>query len=174
MKRSEIKIIPGYFDRYINLVEDIDLFDAFANSIDQLENINLTAIKKIGNKTYLPNKWTVNEIIQHISDIERLLTAGALRFARGESNYVISFDEESITKQSKANNRPIEQVISELIAIRKSTIALYSSFDRTDFQRSGINWKYKISVEAMGFNIIGHQIHHLKIIQDRYLSLVSH
>lgn len=171
MKRTEIKSIPEYFDRYINLVEDIDLFEAFEKSILEINQLDTRLIEKIGNKTYLPNKWTINEIIQHIADIERLLHAGTLRFVRGEINHVILFDEEEIAKNSGANNRHILQVIEELKSVRKSTIALFESFDQNDFQKSGINWKHRISVEAMGFNIIGHQIHHLKFIENNYFCL---
>ncbi|AJW65107.1 DinB superfamily protein [Elizabethkingia miricola] len=171
MKRTELKNIPEYFDSYINLVADIDLFTAFDESIAELDRLDMELIRKIGNKTYLPGKWTINEILQHIADIERLLVAGTLRFARGEDNHAISFNEERIGKNSKANNRSISQILSELKSVRKSTIELYKTFDAADFQKSGINWKYRISVEAMGFNIIGHQIHHINFIKNNYYPL---
>lgn len=173
MTKSEIQKLPEYFDRYINLVENIDLFDAFSKSIQALQALDLAKIGAIGLTTYLPGKWTVNEIFQHIADIERILVAGTLRFARGEENYVISFDEEEIAKKSKANNKDICQIIGELITVRHSTIALFKSFDKDDFQKSGINWKHRISIEAMAFNIIGHQIHHLNIIEQMYFPLVD-
>lgn len=173
MKRSELKIMPEYFDRYINLVNDIDLFDSFNESLFQLEKIDLEFLNTIGLKTYKPNKWTINQIFQHIADIERLLTSGTLRFARGERNYTISFDENQIAENSKSNERKLSQIIDELISVRKSTIKLFQSFDEQDFQKSGINWKHRISIEAMGFNIIGHQIHHLEFIKKNYYPLIE-
>ena len=171
MKRSDIKILPEYFDKYINLVDDIDLFDAFEISVKEINELDLMTIKRVGSKTYQTNKWTINEILQHIIDIERLLTAGTLRFARNEYDYIIAFDENEIANQSKANNRTIEQILEELIAVRTSTIALFKTFDKDDFKKSGINWKHRITVEAMVFNILGHQIHHLQFIQDNYFPL---
>lgn len=172
MKKSELKDIPEYFDRYINLVDDIELFSAFEKSFDELSQLDFQKMEKIGLQTYLPNKWTVNEIFQHICDIERLLISGTLRFVRGEEDFVISFDEQNIAKNSKANNRSLPQIITELRSVRLSTIELYKTFDEYDFQKSGINWKHRISVEAMGFNIIGHQIHHLNFIKNNYYQLV--
>lgn len=123
-------------------------------------------IKCVGSKTNQPNKWTINEILQHIIYIERLLTAGTLRFARNEYDYTIAFDENEMAKQSKANNRTIEQILEELIAVRTSTIALFKMIDKDDFQKSSINWKNRITVEAMRFNSLGHQIYHLQFIQN--------
>lgn len=57
MKRTEIKSIPDYFDRYINMVEDIDLFEAFEKSMREINQLDTRLIEKIGDKTYLPNKW---------------------------------------------------------------------------------------------------------------------
>ncbi|WP_136669048.1 DinB family protein [Flavobacterium sp. H122] len=171
MKRSEIKSVPLYFDRYINRVDDIDLFDAFNKSIQQIDELDLGLLKNIGNKTYQPGKWTVKEILQHITDTERILTAGTLRFARDESDFVISFDETEMARKSKANDRSFEQIISELTAVRHSTIELFKTFSKSDFQKSGINWKHRITIEAMGFNIIGHQIHHIGFIENNYFTL---
>jgi len=172
MKRSEINPMPEYFDRYINCIEDIDLFNAFDNSLAELKNLDTGALVQLKTKTYLPDKWTVNEIVQHITDIERLLSAGVLRFARNEENYIISFDEVAIAAHSKANAKDITKLIDELMTVRAATIALYKSFTPEDFFKSGINWKYRINVLAMGFNILGHQTHHLHVIQEKYIPLL--
>lgn len=168
MKRTEIKVLPEYFDSYINLVEDIDLFKAFEYSLKQIEALDLQKIESIGNNTYQAHKWTIKEILQHVTDIENILISGTLKFASNESDFVITFDEIEMARQSKANSKSIEQIITELIAVRKSTIELFNTFDEADFQKSGINWKHRITIEAMGFNIIGHQIHHIRFIENNY------
>src|SRR3989339_727887 len=168
MKRSDINPMPQYFDRYINLVEDIELDQAFLKSLQQLNSLDINLLSQLKDKRYLPDKWTVNDIIQHIADIERILCAGVLRFARNESKYVISFNEDGFAKNSNANNKKITELINELICVRNSTISLYKNFEPTDYSKTGINWKYQINVLAMGFNIIGHQIHHINFIEDKY------
>lgn len=172
MKKSEINPMPQYFDRYINLVEDVELEQAFLKSIQQLSSLDINLLSQLKGKRYLPDKWSVNDIIQHISDIERILCAGVLRFARDESTHVISFNEEELAKKAKANNKNITALIDELITVRNSTISLYRSFDYTDYSKVGINWKHQINVLAMGFNIIGHQIHHINFIKEKYYPLI--
>ena len=134
--------------------------------------MDINLLSQLKDKRYLPDKWTVNDIIQHISDIERILCAGVLRFARNESDYVISFNEEELAKNAKPDNKKITELIDDLIVVRNSTISLYKSFDFMDYSKVGINWKHQINVLAMGFNIIGHQIHHLNFIEDMYYPLL--
>ncbi|WP_128330848.1 DinB family protein [Apibacter sp. HY039] len=135
MKKSDISPMPQYFDKYINLVKDIELLDAFESSLEDLYTLDTCLLEKIGNKTYLKDKWEIKEIIQHITDIERLLTSGVLRFSRNEPNFIISFDENRLTKNSKAKNKKLAYILEELISVRRSTICLYQSFDEEDLQK---------------------------------------
>jgi len=73
----------------------------------------------------------------------------------------------------KADQRTIDNLIDELKITRLSTKALFESFDEESLQNTSVNWKYEISVLAMGFTIIGHQMHHLKIIEEKYYSLLD-
>ena len=73
----------------------------------------------------------------------------------------------------KADQRTIDNLIDELKITRLSTKALFESFDEESLQSTSVNWKYEISVLAMGFTIIGHQMHHLKIIEEKYYSLLD-
>ena len=63
--------------------------------------------------------------------------------------------------------------MEELKALRLATKALYDSFGDRTLLNAGINWKYEISVLAMGFALIGHQIHHLKVIEEKYFPLLD-
>ena len=107
-----------------------------------------------------------------MSDTERIGCAGILRFARGEKEYVISFNEEIFAANANADNKPVERIIEELITVRKATYGLYSTFDGDDFFKTGIDRKRRMSIAAMGFNMLGHQVHHLNSISDKYYSLI--
>ncbi|MBL8991852.1 MAG: DinB family protein, partial [Spirochaetia bacterium] len=72
MKKSEIPNLPKYFDRYINLVEDLDLLAALEAQCRPLPKSDLELLNKIGDKVYAPGKWTVKDILQHIADNERI------------------------------------------------------------------------------------------------------
>jgi hypothetical protein len=72
-----------------------------------------------------------------------------------------------------AERRAIDELINELKIVRASTKAMFESFDAETLLHKGTNWKYEISVLAMGFAIVGHQIHHLKIIEENYFPLLK-
>lgn len=171
INKRDINCMPGYFDRYIDLVENY-LNEAFKNSITNLWNIDLDKLAKLHSKTYESGKWTVNDILQHIADKERILCAGTLRFVRNEEDHVIRFDGKMFADNVNADKKPIERIIKELIMVRKATYSLFRTFDENDFNKTGMKGEYHISVLAMGYNIIGHQIHHLNIIKDKYYPLV--
>ncbi len=173
MKRSQIKPMPQYYDQIINLVSDIELSEAFADSIRQLRRIDRDLLNQLEEQTYAPGKWTVKEILQHVIDFERILSYRSMLFARNEGSVPQSVDQDLLAKNSRANARTIDALIEELKAVRLATSALYESFDDQTLLKTGINWKYEISVLAMGFAMIGHQIHHLKVIEEKYFPLLA-
>jgi hypothetical protein len=171
MKRDKVDPMPVYFDRYINLIDNIYLNEALENSLNDLENIDFKAMEAIGNKSYASNKWTVKEIFQHIIDVERVLCYRTLLIARSDLSITPSFDPEYISSHSNAVKRNFKKLIDELIMVRKSTIAFFHSFDDEILLKKGLNWQIEMNVLAFGFCIVGHQAWHFEIIRDKYLGL---
>ena len=171
MKRSDINPLPQYYDRYIKLVPDVELSQAFDDSIRQLTDLDRTLLARLDNKTYSPGKWTVKDIIQHLSDVERIMCYRALMFARRNGTIPQGFDQNAFAVNATADRRTIDDLIDELVSLRRATKALYDSFDDYMLQAKGISWEHKVSVLDLGFTIVGHQIHHLNIIAERYSPL---
>lgn len=169
MKRSDIHPMPQYFDKYINLVEDVSIIEALENSLKDIKELDIEELENIGDYKYAIDKWTVKDILQHIVDVERILSYRALLIARNDSTLTPGFDEKYISVHSNANNRRLSSIIEELIIVRKSTIALFSSFNGGVLLRKGINWKYEMNVLAFGFCLVGHQSWHFAIIREKYL-----
>ena len=172
MKKSDINPPPEYFERYISTVDDIELSQAFERSLWQLKALDKSLLASLGDKKYAAGKWTAKEIFQHIIDWERILAQRTLLFARGISAAAQNIDENLLAENINAERRDFDSLINELITARLSTKAMFESFDEKTMLKKGMNWKYEISVLAMGFTIIGHQNHHLKIIEEKYLPLV--
>jgi hypothetical protein len=57
LNKSDIAVMPEYFDRYINLVEDENLLTAFENSINFLENLDVQKLTQLKDKTYEAEKF---------------------------------------------------------------------------------------------------------------------
>ena len=173
MKRADIKIMPQYFEKYINQVDDLELLQAFDQSIQQLDNLDKDLLAKLDNRVYELGKWTVKELFQHVIDWERILSFRTLLFARKEGSIPQSVDGDLLAANVKVQQRSVDSLIAELRVTRLATRSMFESFDDETIQNTGINWKYEISVLGMGFTIIGHQIHHLAIIEKKYYPLLS-
>lgn len=173
MRKSDINPMPEYFDRYINLADDVELKEALAISAEELTHLPLERWKAIGDKVYAPGKWTIKDILQHMIDTERIFAYRALCFARGEAARMPSFDEEEYGRNTNANQRTLEDLIEELRINRASFIALYNSFTDEMILRTGLSFKGTYSVLAIGFITVGHQRWHFNVIKERYEGLAS-
>jgi len=170
MKKSDINPLPEYFDRYINLVADVELSQAFDDNISQLDELDKNLLEKTGSKKTAVNKWTAKEILQHVIDFERIWAFRTMLFARREGSIPQDIDQNRLAANMDAEKRSIDSLIAELKAVRTSTKTLFESFDDEVMLIKGTNWKYEVSILALGFALVGHQIHHLKIIEENHLS----
>lgn len=118
---------------------------------------------------YAEGKWTIKEIIQHLIDTERIFAYRALRFARNDKTELPGFEENSYVDQAKANQRSIQELLTELAVVRQATLSLFKSLSSDELLRTGTASNNLISVRALGFTIIGHQNHHQRIFEERYL-----
>ncbi len=173
MKKSDINPVPPNFAKYIDLVADVELEQAFEESGRQLRQLDRDVLRKLGDKKYAPGKWTVKDILQHLADSDRIMSYQALMLARQDESVLQGFDEKLHVKNANAVRRTVDEMIEEIKVARASTISLFDSFDDEILLHKAIRWKYEISVLAMGFTIIGHQTHHLRIIKERYMPLLS-
>lgn len=173
MKKSDLSWPPCYFDTYINKVPDVGITEALAQSLTDLNQLDVNALRALGDKVYAPGKWTVRDIFQHITDGERVFSYRALRFARNDKTALPGFDENLFAENTGANTRPLEQVLEELKIVRKSTIALFDTFSDEALARTGVMFNSELPVLALGFVTVGHQTHHLGIIRERYLPLLT-
>lgn len=172
MKRSEIVPMPQFFDRYINLVEDVDLFEGFAKYTPEHVFAETEKLIALGDRVYAEGKWTVKDILQHVIDNERIMSYRALRFSRNDKAQLPGYDEEILAANTIANNRTIDDLMEEFAELRRSTITLFKNMDKTMLTRIGNANHTEISALALGFVILGHPLHHMNVVRDRYFPLL--
>jgi hypothetical protein len=172
MKKSDIHPMPKFFDRYINLAEDDEIVLSLEKNLLVLDNLNMEQLKALGEKVYASGKWTIKDIFQHLIDNERIQTYRALRFSRNDKTVLPGYDENLLTKNTNTSQQSLQSIIEELKLVRQSSILLYKSFSDEMLLRTGICFQVEISVLALGFQLSGHQIHHLNVIRERYLPLL--
>ena len=162
---------PEYFQQYINQVIEDDLKQAFKNQMPAAEIFFQSVSEELSKRKYAEGKWTIKEVLQHIIDAERVFSYRAMCFARKEQSILPSFDENSYTINSNANNRDWNGMIEEFTATRKSTEYLFNSFTDDALNTVGKASNYTITVAALGFITVGHVEHHIRIIQERYIGV---
>ena len=173
MKKSDINQPPCYFDRYINYVADVDIVDAFKQSLSEIDGLDIAELDQIGDATYAEDKWTIKDILQHLIDVEHILAYRALRIARKDKTPLPGFDEAELAMNAHPERRSLSELIAELKVVRQATSLLFASLDDEALQESAVISGNQMSALAFGFTIVGHQKHHLRIIEEKYLPLVA-
>ncbi len=172
MKRSAIVTMPEYFDRYINLVGDVDVMQALQQTDANMLRNEMDTFTALGDKVYAPGKWTVKDTIQHLTDCERIFAYRALRIARKDTTPLPGFDENLYAATALATSRYLTDVIAEYDTVRQSNIILFNSFSNEALLREGTTNGKAVSVLAIGFIIAGHAVHHLNVLRERYYPLL--
>ncbi len=176
MKTTDIETheCADYFFNYISLVSnEYSLIEELEISVHRfikfVQNIPLDKF----DYRYAEGKWTIKDIIQHLIDTERIFAYRALRFARNDNTSLPGFDENQFAQAATAIDRSIMELLTELAIVRQATISLFKSFSNSDLVKTGVASNNSISVRALGFVIIGHQNHHQKVFQEKYLDSIS-
>jgi uncharacterized damage-inducible protein DinB len=158
-----------YYARYINLVPDGDLLE-FLDSQTEDTAVLLRGISADRHDhRYAEGKWSVKEVIGHVSDAERVFAHRAFRFARGDATPLPSFDENAYVANARFAELPYEQLVEEWLTLRRATLALLRTMNADEAARRGTASGWPVSVRALAWIIAGHVIHHTNILRERYL-----
>jgi uncharacterized damage-inducible protein DinB len=154
---------------YIQAVGNVDMLEELEICLhDFIRFVQNIPLDKFDYR-YAEGKWTIKDIIQHIIDTERIFTYRALRISRNDKTPLPGFEENDYVANTNANGRSIQDLLAELSAVRQATLYLFKSFSWEQLERIGTASNNEISVRAIGFILIGHQKHHQKVFQERYL-----
>lgn len=168
MKKRDLKFMPEFFDRYINLVSDEEtILEALENSKNDLLALK-DQLEKHKDYSYKTGKWTPKDLIQHIIDTERILAYRALVYARNDTAELPGFDENLYANNSKGSDRSVDDLLQEFTMVRASNISLFRNFSEEALHSEGICFHKKMTTLALGFVIVGHPKHHIKILKERY------
>ncbi|MDB4161982.1 DinB family protein [Bacteroidia bacterium] len=168
MSKEWLENVPAYFDGYLKLVGEDDVIEAMKNSKSEFAAWATDISEDKGTYAYQEGKWTVNEMLQHVIDTERIFQYRSLSIARGEMNELPGFDHNSYAKNSKANQRKLSDLISEFTRLRDASIDLYSSMDETNMRYKGMANGFVVQPVLFGYLITGHLRHHLNVLGARY------
>ena len=158
-----------YYKPYIEALGEVELMNELEHSFTPFIDFLKTIPTEKQEYRYAEGKWTIKDIIQHIIDAERIFGYRALRISRNDQTPLSGFEENDYVENTDANSRSIQGLLTELSALRHSNLLMFKSFTEEQLTRMGTASNHSISVRALGFLIIGHQKHHQKVFQERYL-----
>jgi hypothetical protein len=159
----------SYYSQYITPVKDKPLLEILASSlIETVSFFESIPNDKLEYK-YDTGKWTPKEILQHLTDTERVFSYRALFIARSMNTNLKGFDQDEFAASAKANKFLIETLLEDYIAVRTATITLFKSFGLVTLKRIGVASNSNLSVRACGYLTCGHERHHCTIIKEKYL-----
>jgi len=160
---------PAYYGSYINLVPAGSLNEILSRQLEDTVTLLTGITEAQENFQYAPGKWTVKEVIGHITDTERIMSYRLLRISRGDQTPLAGYDDEEYVKEASFHSRSMSDLLEDFAAVRRSTIALLHGLPEGVWNRKGFANGGEISVNALAYIIAGHELHHIKLLKERYL-----
>ncbi len=168
MNRPKPEDYTTYFKKYIDTVSD--------NPVEELEQQAIALprfLKTISEEkscfAYAEGKWTIKELVGHITDTERIMAYRILRFSRNDQTDLPGFDENEFVAYAHFNDRTLTSLAEEFALLRKANLVLIKALTETQMNRTGVANGNKISVKALVYVLAGHVNHHQAILKERYL-----
>jgi uncharacterized damage-inducible protein DinB len=165
---AEGEFLP-YYERYISLVPAGDVLSTLASQMSETQDLLRGLPASSSTYRYAPGKWSVNEVIGHVIDSERIFAGRALRFARNDATPMPGFEQDDYVRNSKFDAVPLAELASELDTVRQATVFLFKHLEEPAWLRRGVANNAEVSVRALAYIIAGHELHHREILRARYL-----
>jgi len=169
IERPQDSEFPSYFLRYIGLYpRDVDIIDL----LEEQQIATLDLFSRIGEEKslyrYRPEKWSVKEVLGHVTDTERIFSYRALAIARRDRKMLPGFEQDEYVEAARFDAVPLEVLAGEYRTVRDHTLALFRGFTSEALANTGNVNDYRLTVRAVPFIIGGHELHHRKILVEQY------
>jgi hypothetical protein len=172
MNRPEAGEFADYYANYIAKVPGSDVLSVLESQRLQMLQLFAGRSERDGSFRYAPGKWTVKEVLGHISDTERIFTYRALRIARGDQTPLPGFEQDDFVKNGAFSERTLAGLAEEFAMVRGASLALFRSFPQEAWLRRGVASQKEVTVRALAFITAGHQIHHRIVLEERYFPAI--
>lgn len=153
---------------YVGSAPDGDILETLEREGEAIIALLRSISAEAAGHSYAPGKWTVRELVAHVSDSERVFAYRALRFGRADPTPLAGFDQELWHPYSHAASRRWTDLVDELRVVRAASLHLFRSFEPEDWLRRGTASGVEVSVRALAWVVAGHELHHRRILRERY------
>ena len=173
MEQPQSTPTPSFLEEVYQLNEGRDVMEALVLGLQQIDALDIAQLKRIGLNTYAEGKWSIHTLLQHLIDWERIWCFRAVLFARREGTTPDAHDQEIMARHCNADERSLDSLVEELRIVRQSTIMQFRSYNEDILQMNCVFFDYEMPLHALGLSITAHQVHHFRVLKERYLPLDS-
>lgn len=168
--RPEPSEYAPYYERYISLVPGSDILETLDSQRRQTMLVLCGREESDGDYRYAPGKWSAKEVLGHVCDTERVFAYRALRVSRSDRTPMEGFEQDDYVSNGPFAQRPLAELIEDYIAVRRATLTLFRNLDEAAWSRKGIANNNEVSVRAIAYTIAGHELHHRRILEEKYFA----
>ena len=170
MTRPEPNECAVYYHTYTNQVPEGDIIEILTNQLNETANLLKGISEEKALFRYAPDKWSIKELIGHVSDTERVFAYRALNIARNDKSELPGMEQDDYVKFAKFDNLHLADLLEEFRHVRHANILLFKTFDEEILMRKGIASGCEFTVRTFPYIIAGHEKHHQNVLKERYLS----
>jgi uncharacterized damage-inducible protein DinB len=160
---------PKYYQPYIQLVPNGEIVQILQDNLLTVVKLFKELSEEEANHRYAPGKWSVKEVLGHIIDTERIMTYRLLRVSRGDQTPLAGFDETYYVEAAQTHTLSMEAILEDFKATRNAAITLIQNIPAGAWANIGNANGMEITTRAIAYIIAGHEMHHRKIVEERYL-----
>nr|WP_027416699.1 DinB family protein [Aneurinibacillus terranovensis] len=158
-----------YYDRYICLVPEENVRDILTKHLEKTTKLLSDIPEQRANYRYASGKWSLKEVLGHITDNERIMSYRLLRIARGDKTPLAGYNQDDFIRGSSFDSHKLSELIEDYMFVRRSTLTLLRGLSEEAWSRRGFVNNSELSVKALAYIIAGHELHHIKVIKEKYL-----
>jgi hypothetical protein len=167
--RPEADEYDDWFAGYVARIKDDEsVLDVLDEQVGQVAGRLGRLAEDRGDYRYAAGKWSVKEVVGHLSDTERVFAYRALRIGRGDATALSGFDDQSYVPEMGSDERSLPEILEEWETVRRATLTLLHGFPVAAWRRLGSASDAPISVRALAYIIAGHTRHHMETLVERY------
>jgi uncharacterized damage-inducible protein DinB len=160
---------PPHYCRYVDLVPEGDICAAMAQQTDQTIACLAEIPEALADHRYAQGKWTIREVVGHILDTERIFGFRLMTFARGDTVALSRADQELYVTHGDFRRFALREWVDEFAQVRRAHVTLVRHLPAEAWRRTGTVSGAVVSVRALAYLMVGHERHHVDIIQGKYL-----
>jgi hypothetical protein len=169
IERPGLSEAASYYFTYIDQVEGSDPEGVMARQLEEIEPLFRGISEEKSLYRYGPDKWSIRQLLNHVTDTERAFAFRALWFARGFDSALPGYDQDVAAAGAEADRVAWAAHVEEFRRVRLSTISMFANMPPQGWTRSGIASGNPFTVRALAYIIPGHAAHHFRILRERYL-----